>query len=94
MLQSEHEQATRTSVACHQASCRNRTLLIPRYSGDHIDRLLAFAARSGKPWCLLLPNWVSRRPGYDAFLRNGDGGLCFNKLASISLLLFFCGSAS
>lgn len=30
----------------------------PPYSGDHMERLLRFCVASGKPWVLLLPNFV------------------------------------
>jgi hypothetical protein len=30
----------------------------PPYSDDHPDRLVRFACASGKPWLLLVPNWV------------------------------------
>ena len=36
----------------------------PPYSADHVRRLLAFCAANHKPYCLLLPNYVCRRPEY------------------------------
>lgn len=29
----------------------------PPYSSDHVEKLLAFVAKSSKPWLLLLPNY-------------------------------------
>ena len=39
----------------------------PPYSGRHIERLVHFAVNSGKPWLLLLPNWVHKK---DYFLES------------------------
>ena len=36
----------------------------PPYSGDHPDRLMRFCRTSGKPWLLLVPNWVYTKPYY------------------------------
>jgi hypothetical protein len=36
----------------------------PPYSSDHMQRILAFAAASGKPWMLLLPNFVCRKQNF------------------------------
>jgi hypothetical protein len=36
----------------------------PPYSGDHPDRLVEFCIFSGKPWLLLVPNWVYTKPYY------------------------------
>ena len=36
----------------------------PPYSGDHPDRLMQFCVSSGKPWFLLVPNWVYTKPYY------------------------------
>ena len=36
----------------------------PPYSGEHIEKLLAFCASSGKPWFCLLPNWVYTKSYY------------------------------
>ncbi|PNH10568.1 hypothetical protein TSOC_002695 [Tetrabaena socialis] len=33
----------------------------PPYSGDHKERILEFCLRSGKPWCLLMPNYVATK---------------------------------
>ena len=36
----------------------------PPYSGDHFKRILAFVGQLGKPWLLLLPNFVCRKSYY------------------------------
>jgi len=36
----------------------------PPYSDDHPERLLQFCVSSGKPWLLLVPNWVYTKPYY------------------------------
>ena len=38
----------------------------PPYSGDHIELLLRFCLEKNKskPLCLLMPNWVARKPDY------------------------------
>jgi len=36
----------------------------PPYSADHMQRILAFAVASGKPWLLLLPNFVCFKKNY------------------------------
>ncbi len=36
----------------------------PPYSGDHKERILQFCLASGKPWCLLLPNYVANKAYY------------------------------
>eukprot|EP00941_MAST-03F_sp_MAST-3F-sp1_P006304 g6304.t1 len=33
----------------------------PPYSELHIQRCFEYCISSGKPWCLLLPNWVARK---------------------------------
>ena len=33
-------------------------------SGDHLDKIVKYAACSSKPWLLLLPNFVVGRPSY------------------------------
>jgi hypothetical protein len=38
----------------------------PPYSGDHIERLLEFVVSRKTPFCLLMPNWVARKPEYKA----------------------------
>ena len=37
----------------------------PPFSGDHMLRALRFAAACGKPWLLLLPNFVCFKKSYD-----------------------------
>ena len=34
----------------------------PPYSGDHPERLIKFCLSEGKPWFLLVPNWVYTKP--------------------------------
>ena len=52
----------------------------PPYSGDHIEKTLNYCAASGKPWLLLVPNFVARSEYYTAMLKEGgtfggdDGG--------------------
>lgn len=36
----------------------------PPYSGDHVERVLQFCLRSGRPWFLLLPNFFIAKPWY------------------------------
>jgi hypothetical protein len=38
----------------------------PAYSGEHIPRLLEFVAKSGKPFCLLLPSYVVQKDYFTA----------------------------
>jgi hypothetical protein len=38
----------------------------PAYSGDHIPRLLDICCASGKPFLLLMPNWVAAKGYYAA----------------------------
>ncbi|CAE8639104.1 unnamed protein product, partial [Polarella glacialis] len=40
----------------------------PPYSGDHLERCLKFCVGSTKPWCLLLPIWVERKPYFSELL--------------------------
>lgn len=36
-----------------------------RYSGDHVHKLLKFAASNGKPFLLLMPNYVYTKSFYN-----------------------------
>ena len=53
----------------------------PPFSGDHIPRALAFAAKCGKPWALLIPDFCARKPSFatslglktDALVHSGAG---------------------
>lgn len=36
----------------------------PPYSGEHMERILEFVSRCGKPWFLLVPNFVYVNPCY------------------------------
>jgi len=38
----------------------------PPYSGDHIEKLLAFVRKNGKPAILLMPNFVCQKPFFRA----------------------------
>jgi hypothetical protein len=38
------------------------------YSADHKERLLSYVASSGKPWMLLLPNYVANKSYYSDIL--------------------------
>ena len=40
----------------------------PPFSGDNMERALAYAASCGKPWALLMPDFVSRKAYYAAKL--------------------------
>jgi hypothetical protein len=44
----------------------------PPYSGDHVERILRFCVASGKPWFLLVPNYVYRKPFYTPCLRQAS----------------------
>ena len=41
----------------------------PPYSGDHPARILDFCCASGKPWLLLVPNWVYTKDYYPWCMR-------------------------
>lgn len=41
----------------------------PPYSGGHIKKLLRFCIANGRPFFLLMPNWVVSKDYYDACLR-------------------------
>eukprot|EP00445_Apocalathium_hangoei_P040396 CAMPEP_0203950766 /NCGR_PEP_ID=MMETSP0359-20131031/84803_1 /ASSEMBLY_ACC=CAM_ASM_000338 /TAXON_ID=268821 /ORGANISM="Scrippsiella Hangoei, Strain SHTV-5" /LENGTH=437 /DNA_ID=CAMNT_0050883083 /DNA_START=67 /DNA_END=1380 /DNA_ORIENTATION=+ len=41
----------------------------PPYSEDHIEKCMRHAAFSGKPWCILLPNWVNRKDYFQELLK-------------------------
>ena len=41
----------------------------PPYSKDHMDRCIRFCCENGKPWLLLLPNYVYRKEYYEPALR-------------------------
>jgi hypothetical protein len=38
----------------------------PPFSGDHMKRVVSFCVRSGKPWLLLMPDFVSRKTWFRA----------------------------
>ena len=40
----------------------------PPYSGDHIERLVAFVARKKKPFALLVPTFVVKKPYHKTLL--------------------------
>ncbi|EFJ51651.1 hypothetical protein VOLCADRAFT_120421 [Volvox carteri f. nagariensis] len=40
----------------------------PPYSADHKERILEFCLRSGKPWALLLPNYVATKAYFGQLL--------------------------
>ncbi|GLC44227.1 hypothetical protein PLESTB_000754800 [Pleodorina starrii] len=40
----------------------------PPYSADHKERILEFCLRSGKPWALLLPNYVATKAYFSELL--------------------------
>ena len=44
----------------------------PPYSADHMQRILAFAVASGKPWLLLLPNFVAFKRNFRDILSGGE----------------------
>lgn len=61
----------------------NIDLLItnPPYSGDHIERLMEHVSTShhmeGKPWCLLMPNYVHKKEYYKKTIdKYKKGGNC------------------
>jgi hypothetical protein len=41
----------------------------PPFSGDHIERTLRFAAENGKPWLLLLPQFIAKKAYYVEWLK-------------------------
>jgi len=61
-----------TNIPPHEVLVTN-----PPYSDDHIHRLLEFVVGTEivnqRPVCLLLPNWVSRRPDYEGRFVNPVG---------------------
>ena len=44
----------------------------PPYSADHMQRIIAFAVACGKPWLLLLPNFVCYKKNFAGLV--GAGG--------------------
>ena len=38
----------------------------PPFGEDHVDYILRFAATSGKPWLILLPNYYYARPSFSS----------------------------
>ena len=46
----------------------------PPYSADHLERCLRFCCESGKPWVLLLPNWVARKDYYEQIVPQAPKG--------------------
>ncbi|KAL3822183.1 hypothetical protein ACHAXA_008199 [Cyclostephanos tholiformis] len=66
-----HENADFYDVIKKEESIPPHDVLVtnPPYSEDHIYRLLEFVVgteiANQRPVCLLLPNWVSRRPDYE-----------------------------
>lgn len=49
----------------------------PAYSGDHIVRLLRFANECGKPYCLLMPNYVATKDYFTLALGPHAEELCY-----------------
>jgi hypothetical protein len=45
----------------------------PPFSGDHMARALSFAARCGRPWCMLLPEFVARKAYFAPALGGVEG---------------------
>ncbi|CAM9561535.1 unnamed protein product, partial [Heterosigma akashiwo] len=45
----------------------------PPYSDDHKEKCLEFCRNSGKPWCLLLPNYIANKQYYKTII-TGTGG--------------------
>lgn len=45
----------------------------PPYSDDHIPRILSICAQSGKPWLILVPNYVYTKPYYVSSLLDPGG---------------------
>ena len=46
----------------------------PPYSGDHFRKILRFVGESGKPWLLLLPNFVCRKQYYEPAINPPPSG--------------------
>jgi hypothetical protein len=65
---------------CYAAWAEGRTpeydVLVtnPPFSGDHIPKTLAFAASSGKPWAILIPEFCARKAYYKPALGIAVGG--------------------
>ena len=53
--------ATQASKATPDFDC---LVTNPPFSGDHIERLLAFCHSSKKPWAILMPQYVSKKGYY------------------------------
>jgi hypothetical protein len=45
----------------------------PPYSADHPERLLDFCRACGRPWLLLMPNWIFERPFFAQMAQRGKG---------------------
>lgn len=42
----------------------------PPYSGEHKERILSFCIKSGKPWVLLMPNYVANKSYYTDLVKD------------------------
>ena len=49
----------------------------PPYSADHMQRCLRFCAANGRPWLLLLPNFVYRKRDFADIVADGGAGPFF-----------------
>eukprot|EP00667_Euglena_gracilis_P014984 EG_transcript_15553 len=56
-------------VRAGQVPSYDLLLTNPPYSADHKERAVEFCCASGKPWALLLPNYVATKAYYQAALR-------------------------
>ena len=52
----------------HQTKDYQVLLTNPPYSSDHLERCLHFAVKSKKPFLLLLPCWVAKKPYFTTTL--------------------------
>lgn len=52
----------------------------PPFSGDHMRRALEFAASCGKPWALLMPDFVAKKSYFSEVLRLGAAATVLEQL--------------
>lgn len=61
------------AVAQHRVPQYDVLVTNPPYSGDHKERIVEFCVATGKPWALLMPNYVAVK-GYYTMAVNGSAG--------------------
>lgn len=57
---------------CKSMSFPNFDVIVtnPPYSGAHMEHIVKISIESGKPWFLLMPNYVYKKDYYEALTRN------------------------